>query len=156
MAAVLVLGMLAGCKTPAEKAEAEKKADEAWKHQDDAQDAAFVSFIGRLRKAVANRDVPMLSSMMTDDFGYNWEPGSDGYGCFKYWDENRLWPELQRVVESQFLPNGDFLVAPPEFIADPNYAGFRAGVRREKGSFRFAYFVPSQETPMAQPPPQGE
>lgn len=150
------LSLLVGCQTPAEKAEKEKKAEEVAKEQDQVKDPAFVGFVGRLRKAVAARDVRVLSSMMTDDFGYNWEPGSDGYGCFKYWEENNLWPEVENIVNSQFLPNGrDYLVAPPEFSSDPNYRGFRAGIRREKGSFKFAYFVPSQETPMAEPPMQG-
>ena len=154
----LIFVGLVGCQTPAEKAakaEKEKKEDEAWKHQDDGEDTSFKAFAGRLRKAVANRDVRIMSSMMTEDFGYSWAAGGDGYGCFKYWDDNDLWPELQRVVNSQFLPNGDYWTAPPEFAADPNYAGFRAGIKRQKGSFKFAYFVPAQETPMAQPPPEG-
>ncbi|MEO7933049.1 MAG: hypothetical protein ABIT76_07815 [Chthoniobacterales bacterium] len=154
LAAALLMG-LASCKTPAQKAEQEKKADELSRQRDQVQDDSFKAFVGRLRKAVANKDIRVMSTMMTADFGYSWAPGSDGYGCFKYWDDNQLWPELQRVVNSQFLPNGNFLVAPPEFAADPNYTGFRAGIKREKGSYKFAYFVPAQETPMAAPPAQG-
>ena len=90
----LALVSLMSCQTPeqkAKKAEKEKEADKAWKHQDDAQDTSFKAFIGRLRKAATNKDVRTMSSMMTEDFGYNWTPGSDGYGCFKYWDDNGLW-----------------------------------------------------------------
>ncbi len=154
LAAALLVG-LASCKTPAQKAEQEKKADELSKQREQIQDDSFKSFVGRLRKAVANKDIRVMSTLMTPDFGYSWEPGSDGYGCFKYWDDNHLWPELQRVVNSQFLPNGNYLVAPPEFADDPNYTGFRAGISRVKGSYKFAYFVPAQETPMAPAPHQG-
>ena len=153
--AAVFISLLVGCKTPAEKAEQKKKADELVKDEQKVKDTSFVAFVGRLRKAVAAKDVRTLSSMMTDDFGYSWEPGSDGYGCFKYWDDNHLWPELGRVVNSQFLPNGNYFVAPPEFASDPSYSGFRAGVIQKKGSYKFAYFVPAQETPMAQAPHQG-
>jgi hypothetical protein len=159
---LLLLGFisfsLGGCLSPeqkAKKAEKEKEADKAWKHQDDAKDTSTKAFIGRLRKAVALKDVRTLSSMMTEDFGYNWTPGSDGYGCFKYWDDNDLWPVLKHVVDAEFMPNGDYLTSPPEFFADLNYAGFRAGIKRDKGSMKFAYFVPAQNVPMAQPPAQG-
>lgn len=154
----LALALLVSCRTPEQKvkdAEKEKKADKAWKHQDDAEDPSAKAFIGRLRKAVAAKDIRTMSKMMTDDFGYNWEAGSDGYGCFKYWDDNNLWPVLQRVVNSDFAPNGNYLTAPPQFHADPNYAGFRAGIKHEKGAYKFAYFVPAEGVPMAQPPAQG-
>ena len=150
-----LLACLVSCKTPAEREKAEKKAEEQAREVDAVKDPSFKAFVGRLRKAVANKDVRTMSTMMTEDFGYSWEEGSDGYGCFKYWDDNNLWPELQRVVNTQFLPNGDYFTAPPEFVSDPNYAGFRAGIKSGKGTYKFAYFVPSQETPMAQPPMPG-
>ncbi len=149
---------LGGCKTPkatADKPEVEKKKESEWVHPNDGGDTEFRSFVGKLRKAAAEKDVRSLSRLMTEDFGYSWEPGSDGYGCFKYWDDNNVWPELQRVVGSQFLPNGGYLTAPPEFHDDPAYAGFRAGVRKDQGVYKFAYFVPAQNVKMAAPPKPG-
>jgi len=36
----------------------------------------------------------------------------------------------------------DYMVAPPQFAdASLNYEGYRAGIRRVNGSWKFAYFV---------------
>jgi hypothetical protein len=40
------------------------------------------------------------------------------------------------------VPYDGFMVAPPQLAEDPDYAGFRAGVRMVNGSWRFVYFVP--------------
>ena len=105
-------------------------------------DVDFEAFIGRLRKAAANRDVATLKTMMTEDFGYRLNPEASGSGVFQYWDEQGLWPELQGILSEKFVKKGDYLVAPPQF-ANPslNYDGYRAGVRRVNGSWKFAYFV---------------
>jgi hypothetical protein len=80
--------------------------------------------------------------MMTPDFGYRLEPEGSGEGVFKYWDENNLWIELDGIVSERFVPKGSYMVAPPQF-ADPSsdYSGYRAGIRRVNGSWKFAYFV---------------
>lgn len=106
----------------------------------------FHAFIGRLRKAVAAHDVNAVASMMVPDFAYvlGATPAQDrlGQGVFQYWDENGLWVELGGVLSENFVPNGDFMVVPPEF-ANPsaNYTGYRAGIRRINGSWKFVYFV---------------
>src|SRR5438105_14904651 len=65
-----------------------------------------------------------------------------GEVVFQYWDENNLWPELEGILSETFVKKQDYMVAPPQF-ADPslNYDGYRAGVRRVNGSWKFAYFV---------------
>ena len=102
----------------------------------------FQAFVGRLRKAVKAHDVNTLAPMMTEDFGYRLNPEESGPGVFKYWDENNLWEELDGILSEKFVPKGNFMVAPPQF-ADENlhYDGYRAGIRRANGSWRFAYFV---------------
>lgn len=152
MAAVFLF-TTCGCETPGQaarkKKKAEKKEEPAPKPKDipDAGgDVSFQSFVGRLRKAVGARDIPVLASMMTSNFGYLLEPeegySGEGEGVFRYWDENGLWPELQSIVNEKFVPNGNFMVAPPQFASDPpNYTGYRAGLIRLGGSWRFAYFV---------------
>jgi hypothetical protein len=79
---------------------------------------------------------------MTPDFGYSLNPERSGEGVFQYWDENNLWPELAGILSEKFVKKGDYMVAPPQF-ADPslNYDGYRAGIRRVNGSWKFAYFV---------------
>jgi hypothetical protein len=106
----------------------------------DMQD--FQAFLGRLRKAVAAHDVNAVASMMTVDFGYHLDPDLSGPGVFQYWDQKGLWVELNGILSENFVPKGDFMVAPPEF-ADPAkpYTGYRAGIRRVNGSWKFAYFV---------------
>jgi hypothetical protein len=146
---LLVLALtLSGCETPQMKAEKQKKAAAAaekkakTKPPEEATDVDFQAFVGRLRKAVAAHDVHTLASMMTPDFGYRLEPEASGEGVFQYWDERGLWPELQGIMSEKFVKKGEYMVAPPQF-ANPalNYDGYRAGIRRVNGSWKFAYFV---------------
>jgi hypothetical protein len=137
--------VFAGCQTPEQKKEKARK--EALKKKAKAelrqpQDVDFQAFVGRLRKAVAKRDVETLKSMMTDDFGYKLEPPMAGAGVFQYWDQENLWPELDGILSERFVKKGAFMVSPPQF-ADPslNYDGYRAGITRVRGSWKFAYFV---------------
>lgn len=99
-------------------------------------------FLAELRDAVAQQDMYRLAAMMTPNFGYQLEPLREGDGVFQFWDENNLWGELALIVGEEFVPNGDFMVAPPEF-ADPStlYTGYRAGVTKVGGKWKFAYFV---------------
>ena len=114
--------------------------------REENSDVDFQAFVGRLKKAVAAHDVNAIASMMTEDFAYllGKTPTEDrkGDGVFKYWDENNLWPELEGIMTERFAKKDDFWVAPPQF-ADPtlNYDGYRVGIRRVKGSWKFVYFV---------------
>lgn len=134
-----------GCKSHRHPA-TEKKAAQTKKTKADpgeeSSDVDFQSFIGRLRQAVAAKDMNTIASMMTEDFGYSLNPEKSGPGVFQYWDENNLWPELEGILSEKFVKKGNFLVAPPQF-ADPavNYDGYRAGIARVKGSWKFVYFV---------------
>ena len=105
-------------------------------------DLDFQAFVGRLRKAVKAHDVHTLTSMMTEDFGYRLEPVGSGPGVFQYWDENGLWVELDGILSERFVQKEGYMVSPPQF-ADPaaDYTGYRAGIRRENGSWKFVYFV---------------
>jgi hypothetical protein len=109
-------------------------------------DVDFQAFVGRLKKAVAAHDVNAIAAMMTEDFAYvlgkTTAEDRKGDGVFKYWDENNLWPELEGIMTERFVKKDDFWVAPPQF-ADPtlNYDGYRVGIRRVKGSWKFVYFV---------------
>jgi hypothetical protein len=84
--------------------------------------------------------------MMTTDFAYvmGSSPEGDrkGEGVFQYWDENGLWPELEGILSETFVKKDEFMVAPPQF-ANPavEYTGYRAGIRRVNGSWKFSYFV---------------
>lgn len=148
---VIIISLLAvsflfsACQTPEQKNEKLKK--EALKKKAKADlrqpsDVDFQAFVGRLRKAVSQRDTATLKSMMTDDFGYKLEPAMSGEGVFQYWQQENLWPELEGILQERFVKKGAFFVAPPQF-ADPslNYDGYRAGITRVKGSWKFAYFV---------------
>jgi hypothetical protein len=136
---------LSSCQTPSQK-EKEKKAALKKKAKvemrEESSDVDFQAFVGRLRKAVEAHDVNMLASMMTTDFGYSLNPEKSGEGVFQYWDEQNLWPELDGILSEKFVKKGGFMVAPPQF-ADPslNYDGYRAGITRVNGSWKFAYFV---------------
>lgn len=141
---VLAIG-LGGCYTVAEKQKAKRAAvskKATVKPREESTDVDFEAFVGRLRKAVAAHDVKTLSTMMTDDFGYQLNPEASGSGVFQYWEEQGLWPELQGILSEKFVTKGDYMVAPPQF-AEPalNYDGYRAGIRRVNGSWKFSYFV---------------
>ena len=143
---------LTGCKSPeqrekAKEAKLTKKANA--KLREESTDVDFQAFVGRLRKAVASRDVAALKSMMTPDFGYKLEPkmegleaGAEGPGVFQYWNEQGLWPELDGILSEKFVKKGAYMVAPPQFAdGSVNYDGYRVGIRRVNGSWKFAYFV---------------
>jgi len=135
-----------GCQTPEKKKEklkqAELKKEAKADLREESSDIDFQAFLGRLRKAVAKRDVETLKSMMTDDFGYKLEPPMSGPGVFQYWEQENLWPELDGILSERFVKRGAFMVSPPQF-ADPslNYDGYRIGIARVRGSWKFAYFV---------------
>ncbi len=143
---LLVVAMaFTGCESPAKKTKKDAlnkktKAD----LRDDSSDVDLQAFIGRLRKAVTSHDMNTIASMMTSNFGYKLNPPMEGEGVFKYWDEQNLWPELEGILSEKFVKSedGEFMVAPPQF-ADKSlhYDGYRAGIRRVNGSWKFAYFV---------------
>ena len=150
---LVVAVLLTGCKSAEQKEKAKeaaltKKKAKA-KLREESTDIDFQAFIGRLRKAVLARDVATLKSMMTPDFGYKLDPkmegleaGAEGPGVFQYWTEQGLWPELDGILSEKFVMKGDYMVAPPQFADDSlNYDGYRAGIRRVNGSWKFAYFV---------------
>jgi hypothetical protein len=113
---------------------------------EESPEVDFQAFIGRLRKAAKAHDVNALASMMTSNFAYvlgaTQEEDRVGPGVFQYWDENGLWIELDGILSERFQAKENYMVAPPQF-ADPatDYTGYRAGIRRENGSWKFAYFV---------------
>ena len=146
IAFVFLLGALAlnGCdmfkSKKNEKKPAAKKPEVNLREEN--SDADFQAFVNRLKKAVSTHDANMIAGMMTEDFGYSLNPERSGEGVFKYWDENNLWPELEGILTERFAKKGEFWVAPPQF-ADPtlNYDGYRVGIRRVNGSWKFVYFV---------------
>lgn len=141
---LLLVGFaIAGCKTPpSKKTGAHAAKPGKVKPTEEATDVDFDSFISRLRKAVAAHDMKTIASMMTPDFGYSLNPEKSGEGVFQYWDENNLWPELEGILSETFVKKQDYMVAPPQFAdASLNYDGYRAGIRRVNGSWKFAYFV---------------
>jgi hypothetical protein len=142
---------LAGCKSTEEKEKQKKAAltKKAKAKLRESPDVDFQAFVGRLRKAVEAHDIPALKSMMTADFGYKLEPRlegleprAEGPGVFQYWDEQGLWPEVQGILSEKFVKYKDYMVAPPQFAEESlGYDGYRAGIRRVNGSWKFAYFV---------------
>ncbi len=141
---VLVAALtLAACPSTNPKKDATKPAKtDTHVANDETEAIDFQAFLGRLRKAVAAHDVNALAAMMTVDFGYRLEPVASGPGVFQYWDEKGLWVELQAVVAERFVQKDAYMVAPPQFAeAGATYNGYRAGIRRVNGSWKFAYFV---------------
>ena len=110
--------------------------------REDNEDVDFQAFVGRLKKAVSAHDANTLASMMTADFGYSLNPEKSGDGVFLYWDENGLWTELEAILTERFAKKGEFWVAPPQFADESlRYDGYRVGIRRVGGSWKFVYFV---------------
>ena len=147
IAFVFLLGALAlsgcgmfGSKKDEKKAAINKRAKADLREENN--DVDFQAFVGRLKKAVSAHDANTIAGMMTPDFGYGLNPERSGEGVFKYWDENNLWPELEGILTERFAKKDDFWVAPPQF-ADPtlNYDGYRVGIHRVNGSWKFVYFV---------------
>lgn len=132
--------LAAGCFEPYKKADTEARKP----LRNAAADTSFQAFIGRLRAAVRNKDVPMVSSLMAPDFGYTWdESAAPGARIFGYWDENGLWPVLADLLQKTFVPQDLYMVSPPEMVTDPSYNGPRCGMRVVAGSWKFAYFLPT-------------
>ena len=140
---------LDGCnslKSKKDKEDAAVKKRAKAELRDENADVDFQAFAGRLKKAVAAHDVNTLASMMTEDFAYvlgaTAAEDRKGDGVFKYWDENGLWTELDAILTERFAKKGEFWVAPPQFADESlNYTGYRVGVHRVGGSWKFVYFV---------------
>lgn len=146
--ALLSLSLLfPGCSSPEKKQEKEKKkeaaARKATSMADPAGDMSYEAFLNRLRGAAQRRDRVELAALMTPLFGYDLDLDAvPPEVVFTIWEERGLWPELIRVVNSQFAPYDQFMVAPPEFAEDPtSYNGYRAGIQRVRGSWKFVYFA---------------
>jgi hypothetical protein len=113
---------------------------------EESAEVDFQAFVGRLRKAVKAHDMNTLASMMTPNFAYvlgaTQAEDRQGAGVFQYWDENSLWIELDGILSERFVQKETYMVAPSQF-ADPasDYTGYRAGIQRVNGSWKFAYFV---------------
>jgi hypothetical protein len=136
---ILLAAALGGCFEPYKK----KDAEERKPLRNMAGDTSFQAFIGRLRTAVRKKDVPMVSSLMTADFGYTWdESAQPSAQIFAYWDENNLWPVLADLLDRKFAAQELYMVSPAELVTDPGYNGPRCGMRIASGSWRFAYFLP--------------
>lgn len=135
-----------GCGTFGKKSKKDAAKTKKEQAAETSPEQDFAAFVGRLRKVVAARDMKALAEMMIPDFAYvmGGTPEGDkkGEGVFQYWDEHGLWPELEGIVSEKFVKKDDFMVAPPQF-ADPtvDYEGYRAGIRRVNGSWKFVYFV---------------
>jgi hypothetical protein len=89
---------------------------------------------------------------MAPNFVYSLKPVRSGEGVFKYWDDQNLWPELNRILTEKFVRQGRYLVAPRQ-AADGslNYHGYTAGIRivptwKESGGgkYELAFFVKDQ------------
>ena len=123
-----------------------KKAARKGPPPQESSEMDFQAFLGRLRKAVKAHDINTVASMMSPSFAYvlgaTQAEDRQGAGVFHYWDENGLWIELDGILSERFVTKEDFMVASPQF-ADPatEYVGYRAGIRRENGSWKFVYFV---------------
>jgi hypothetical protein len=146
---LLLLGALAftGCPTnPKKNPKKPGTTKQTPPMGEESADVDFQAFLGRLRKAVKARDVNTLASMMTPNFAYvlGATPAEDrqGPGVFQYWDESSLWIELDGILSERFVQKDNYMVAPAQF-ADPaaDYVGYRAGIQRVNGSWKFAYFV---------------
>ena len=145
---LLLLSALAftACPTTNPKKDSKKAAHTPPPPGEEEADIDFQAFIGRLRRAVKAHDLNTVASMMSPDFGYflgaTAADDRSGPGVFQYWDENGLWTELDGILSERFVQKEDFMVAPPQF-ADPSaeYTGYRAGIRRVNGSWKFVYFV---------------
>lgn len=153
--ALLAICLLAGCPFSYDK-DGKKKAkgrfqpeDPLKPTKDESGDVAFQAFVGRLRSAVEARDMAQIASMMTPDFGYRWDNPPAGANVFAYWDQNDLWPKLTKLMGEKWVPYDGYMVVPPELASNPQYGGYRAGVKMVNGSWRFAYFVSA-------PPPEPE
>lgn len=109
-------------------------------------DDNFDLFVKKLRIAVESAKVGNrlpLQEMMTVNFGYALNPVQEGVP-FQYWDENDLWGELELVLKDRFAILDNYMVSPPDFVANPDqYGGHRAGIYRSQSGWKFAYFVSS-------------
>src|SRR5438067_13536109 len=97
---VLVISLLAvsflfsSCQTAEQKKEKLKQAALKKMAKVDLRanpDVDFQAFVSRLRKAVAQRVLETLKTIMADDLGYNHEPPQAGQVVFQYSDHENLW-----------------------------------------------------------------
>ncbi len=148
LAVILAAAVLTGCF----ESEEQKKRDKARgtnkerPTKDESKDVSFQGFVGRLRVAVQRRDTAMLETMMSPDFGYRWDSGPPGETPFDFWQKHNLWGELATLLGERWVPYDGYMVVPPTMASNPDFNGYRAGLKQYNGAWRFAYFVPAPPT----------
>jgi hypothetical protein len=151
LAVIIAAVALTGCFDS--KKDKDKKTPDGKKPtKDQSDDLTFQGFVNRLKIAVQRRDTQMLSQMMAPDFGYRWDDGPPGETPFEYWQKNNLWNQLAGLLGERWVPYEGYMVVPPTLAENPDFGGYRAGVRQVNGGWRFAYFVPA---PPAERPASG-
>ncbi len=147
ISALLAVTLLAACPFGYNPSDKKKAKGNTLPTKDESGDVAFQAFVGRLRLSVESRDMAAIASMMAPDFGYRWDKPPAGENVFAFWDQNNVWPKLTALLRAKWVPYDGYMVVPPELAENPNYDGYRAGVKMVNGSWRFSYFVPA-------PPPE--
>jgi hypothetical protein len=149
---LLLVGLgLGGCASPEKKKKKAADAERAKENKkkttmpDVSNDTSFQAFVGHLRTAVAKRDRVEIASLFAPNFGYRWDEAPPGETPFDYWDQNNSWSELEALLNSRFVPNESYMVAPAKFVTDSDYRGYRVGIRLVGGSWRLAYFITGEE-----------
>ena len=105
-------------------------------------DVDFQAFVGRLRKAVATRDMETLKSMMTDDFGYKLEPPMSGSGRFPVLGAGKSLAGAGRHLVREIREERRRSWSRRR--SSPTLTELRRLSRRDysgRGSWKFAYFV---------------
>lgn len=145
---VAVAALMTGCPPITEEGKKAHAETYGSVMENPQQSPAFTAFIGKLRRAVNLRDYPMMASMMTANFGFDLNSNLEGPApAIQYWNQNGLWPELERILAMEFSKYDRYLVSPPAFAMQTEkkpYTGFRAGIEETRSGFKFAYFVSDQ------------
>lgn len=102
----------------------------------------LASFLQRLRRAVQEQDRKALRELMAEGFSFSFGHQPDRDAALGYWDEHDLWPELDRIVNGDWVPYIEGCMATPaEFVYSGEYYDYRAGACLNDRRWELIFFV---------------
>lgn len=117
----------------------------------DVTRGSLADFVLAVRAAAERRDVEALREVMSPDFSFTFGGAEGRLEALGAWERagyrslDRLPALLDRGVVNRWADApahpDELWVAPPEYLAHPDYHDLRAGFRRAGGEWRWVFFI---------------
>ena len=107
-------------------------------------EAEFKAFYAKFKKAVKAKDKAAVKSMMGSFVSYSFGASKfDPDSAIKHIDKYKLWKKFAETLDKGYIYSKDLkgYVAPPAYVKDENYMGYRAGFSKKNGKWQLIFFI---------------